>query len=262
MKNFKKRFHKKALPSPTLLWEAYFEQWSAQSPTPQAPFQEFWLDYENLLVRSKKTRRKHSIQVTDASQKLRSIYDQFWKTRNPNISLESAQEFKNTGAGWRPVVIIASMITLGFIFVNLGFESIVLPLGGLAMLIFLYKIGGNGSNKNLKQAIDDHRLVNYWLDMEPTHLEYEQLDNFDNHTQFVLPYHKIQALEQTKEGLVIKFYNPRTWWGKIVGLFSKKRTIPAFIPEYETICDFLQEVLTHNQQHRQLVKQLQDTYRS
>ncbi|HAS42190.1 MAG TPA: hypothetical protein DCS93_17060 [Microscillaceae bacterium] len=269
MRKFINRFRKKPSPSPSQVWATYLEKLSAHTQADQASYEEsslpsvfveqFWADYENRIIQGKKKHRRQSIQVTDASQKLLRIHHKFWKERAPNIVLESAQEFKNTGAGWHPVLQIAGLITLGFILVNLGFESFVLPVGALALVVFLYKIGAGG-NRNLQQAIDDQHLVNYWLDLEPTHLVYEQLDNFDNHAQFVFPYHKIQALELTKEKLIIKPYNPETWWGKISGLFLKKRAIPAFIPEYEHICDFLHEVLAHNQQHQQFVKQLQDTY--
>ncbi|OJJ20814.1 hypothetical protein BKI52_09525 [marine bacterium AO1-C] len=257
------------MPTPSQAWATYLEQLSTQNQLNHTPLEEsslsstfvnqFWSDYENLIIHSKKMHGKRSIQVSDASQKLLNLYHQFWKERTPNIAFESVQEFKNTGAGWRPVITIAGMITLGFILVNLGLEAVVLPLGGLALLVFLYKIGA-GSEKNLQQAIDDHHLVNYWIDMEPHQLVYEHLDNFDNHEQFTIPYHKIQALELTKEHLIIKPYNPDTWWGRITGLFLKKRTIPSSVPEYEQVCDFLYKVLAHNQQYKQFVKQLQDTY--
>ena len=268
MKKFIKRFYQKTVPSPSEVWATYLEKLSTHNPdnasyvessVPHTFVEQFWGNYDHLIIQGKKKHRKKSIQITGASQKLLRIYHKYWQERTPNVVLESAQEFKNTGAGWRPVIQIIGMITLGIILANLGLQSLVLPVGAIALLVFLYKIGAGG-NRNLQQAINDHHLVNYWIDLEPTHLVYEQLDNFDNHIQFVFLYHKIQSLELTRDKLIIKPYNPNTWWGKVLSLFLKKRAIPAFIPEYAHICDFLHEVLAHNQQHRQFVKQLQDTY--
>lgn len=216
----------------------------------------FWDDYTSLINNYKIENHHRIIQTTGTSQQLLNIYSKFWRDVPPGIIHEHTQPFKSTGAGWRPVIKTVGTIVAGIILINLGFSEIVLSFGFLGLIVFLVRLGGG--NKQPPQAIGEDYQTTYTLDMKPTELVFEQLDDFDNHYKYTIPYHKIKSLQLTANHLIIKPYDPATLRGQVSSLFAKKGRIPTNMPEFEHLKSFLSEVAIHNYQQKQLEDSLSD----